>query len=107
MVRAQNLSRVMHCREDELLVLKPSKLSRLTSASGQVAEKVLGGVIGRDAGRHNNACASAWIEQVADGFSKDGVSIDVTSGGEREAVALAKKFADAIGGVDGSDKLGV
>src|SRR6266496_1819293 len=73
----------------------------------EVAEETLCGVIRCNACGQNDARTACGSEKAADGFCEDGVCVDVARGGKRKAVALAKKLADAISGVDGSDKLGV
>ena len=73
----------------------------------KMGEERFTGIAGRNAGRQNYACSPVCAKQSADCFGKDRVSVDVAFGGERKAFALAEEFADAIGGVDGSDKFGV
>jgi hypothetical protein len=72
----------------------------------EVGEEVLAGRVGGDAGRQDDAGAAGGVEQAADGFGKDGVSVDVAAGGQRATGAVAEVFAGAVGGMDGGDELG-
>src|SRR2546423_8095985 len=93
-------------RKDKLLVLETSKARQL-SPINEVAEKSLRRVVRSDSGWHDYSCVPFRCQQVADGFGKDRVGVDVACGGEWIAVALAKELADTVGGVYGGDELGM
>ena len=72
-----------------------------------VSEKKLACIVRCDSRGQDDSRPSIWPNQTKNGFSENGVGVDVAFGGERKAVALAEEFADAVGGVDGGDELGV
>ena len=105
-VRQQNLNSLCTSAKMKSSFSNPTKHA-IDCLRIRSPKKAIVVAFGGDACWHYEARASRWCEQEADGFGKHGISVDVAGGSEWEASALAEEFADAIGGVNGSDELGV
>lgn len=94
-------------REEEISYFQETRQANEMFLFREVGKKGFTSIARRNSGRQDNSSLSLCGKQSADCFGKDCVGVDVAFGGEREAVALAKEFTDAIGIVNGGDELGV
>ncbi len=99
------LEPAIHIGKDALAILEIVQFDQRLGRH-QFVEELAGGVVGGDAGRDEQAGASAGGEQLVSQLGEEHVSVDVAARRQREAAASANVRQGAVGDIFGRDIAG-